>query len=191
MRGIGGRARVMVKLFIRLIPGYALFFFSILALGLLYGNIVGIIVLFITFVSLRYKYDNSITFHADSSKNCLALSILLFAISGIPLIVFAFDVSMLSAIPIGIGMTWILYQFGLKNRLAERVSELEFSKPFDLDNCTEEELRARCKERFKRDVEYKTERAIKHFILKLPHEEIDVNPEQSKKERYRFRKILK
>lgn len=41
MRGIGGRARVMVKLFIRLIPGYALFFFSILALGLLYGNIVG------------------------------------------------------------------------------------------------------------------------------------------------------
>lgn len=191
MRGIGGRARVMVKLFIRLIPGYALFFFSILALGLLYGNIVGIIILFITFVSLRYKYDNSITFHADSSKNCLALSILLFVISGIPLIVFAFDVSMLSAIPIGIGMTWILYQFGLKNKLAERVSELEFSKPFDLDNCTEEELRARCKERFKRDVEYKTERAIKHFILKLPHEEIDVNPEQSKKERYRFRKILK
>ena len=180
----------MIKLFIRLIPGYALFFFSISALGLLYGNMVGMAILFVAFVCSRYRYNDSITFHADDSKKCLALSILLFAISGIPLIVFDFDVSMLSAIPIGIGMTWILYQFGLKNKLAERVAELELPKPFDLDSCTEEELRVRCKERFKRDVEYKTERAIKHFILKLPHEEIDVNPEQSKKERYRFRKIL-
>jgi len=65
------------------------------------------------------------------------------------------------------------------------------SKAFNLDTCTEEQLRARCKERFARDLEYKTERAIKHFILKLPHSEIDNNPRQSQTERMRMRKILK
>lgn len=84
-----------------------------------------------------------------------------------------------------------MHALGLKSNAERRVKELLAPPPFDLDNCTEEQLVQRCKERFTRDVEYKTERAIKHFILKLPHEEIDVNPEQSKKERYRFRQILK
>ena len=191
MRITKGRARVLFKLFIRLIPGYALFFLSISIVGLLYKNLFGMMLLFIAFVLLRYKYNDSITYHSNTSKKCLALSILIFSISSTPLIAFNSKVTLLLATPIGITVTWLLYQFGLKDSYKKQLLDLSLPKPFDLDNCTEEELRARCKERFTRDVEYKTERAIKHFILKLPHEEIDVNPEQSKKERYRFRKILK
>jgi hypothetical protein len=65
------------------------------------------------------------------------------------------------------------------------------SKTFDLDDCTEQELIERCRQRFSRDIEYKTERAVKHFYLKLPHCDIDCNPRQSQKERERMRKILK
>lgn len=187
------KSRIKLKLFIRLIPGYAIFFISIFMIGALYsliaGSAIGMPILFISFISLRYRYKDNITYHNMSTKKCIALSIALFAVSAFPLIVLNTKIGLLSSIPIAIGMTWFLYVLGLKDK-AER--ELEESKKdtFNLDTCTEEELRERCRKRFKRDVEYKTERAIKHFILKLPHEQIDVNVEQSKKERYRMRKLL-
>lgn len=186
--------RIRMRLLRKLLPGYALFFGALLVIGILYGIIakspIGIFFLFFGFISLRYSYKDKTTYHNDSTKKCIALSIALFAISALPLVIFDTRVGLLSSIPIAIGMTWILYVFGAKKNLEIEVERLSTSKKFDLDHCTEAELIARCKERFKRDVEYKTERAIKHFILKLPHDEIDVSVEQSKKERYRFRKIL-
>ena len=187
------KSRIRLKLFIRLMPGYAIFFISIFTIGVLYsfiaGSAIGMPILFVAFISLRYRYEDNVTYHNMSTKKCIALSIALFAVSAFPLIVLNMKISLISSMPIAIGMTWFLYVLGLKDK-AER--ELEESKKdtFDLDNCTEEELRERCRQRFKRDVEYKTERAIKHFILRLPHEQIDVNVEQSKKERYRMRKLL-
>lgn len=187
------KSRVRLRLFIRLMPGYAIFFISIFTIGVLYsfiaGSAIGMPILFVAFISLRYRYKDNVTYHNMSTKKCIALSIALFAVSAFPLIVLNTKISLLSSMPIAIGMTWFLYVLGLKDK-AER--ELEESKKdtFNLDNCTEEELRERCRQRFKRDVEYKTERAIKHFILRLPHEQIDVNVEQSKKERYRMRKLL-
>ena len=187
------KSRIKLKLLLRLLPGYAIFFISIFMIGALYsliaGSAIGMPILFISFISLRYRYKDNITYHNMSTKKCIALSIALFAVSAFPLIVLNTKIGLISSIPIAIGMTWFLYVLGLKDK-AER--ELEESKKdtFNLDTCTEEELRERCRQRFKRDVEYKTERAIKHFILKLPHEQIDVNVEQSKKERYRMRKLL-
>mgnify|MGYP001624085061 CR=1 FL=1 len=187
------KSRIRLELFIRLTPGYAIFFISIFTISVLYsfiaGSAIGMPVLFVAFISLRYRYKDNATYHNMSTKKCIALSIALFAVSAFPLIVLNMKISLLSSMPIAIGMTWFLYVLGLKDK-AER--ELEESKKdtFNLDTCTEEELRERCRQRFKRDVEYKTERAIKHFILRLPHEQIDVNVEQSKKERYRMRKLL-
>lgn len=84
----------------------------------------------------------------------------------------------------------IAFEKEVKKRInAENKNKI--AKIFNLNNCTEYELIKRCKEKFTRDIEYKTERAIKHFILKLPHCEIDVNPSQSQKERQRMRNILK
>lgn len=187
------KSRIRLKLFIRLIPGYAIFFISIFMIGVLYsliaGSAIGMPILFVAFISLRYRYKDNITYHNMSTKKCIALSIALFAVSAFPLIVLNTKIGLLSSIPTAIGMTWFLYVLGLKDK-AERELEEYKKDTFNLDTCTEEELRERCRQRFKRDVEYKTERAIKHFILKLPHEQIDVNVEQSKKERYRMRKLL-
>lgn len=191
MRRLTAKTRIRLRLISRLAPGYASFFCALCIIGLLIKNFIGVACLFAVFVNLRYRFNQSITYHSESTKICIALSILLFLISSIPLLVFDTSVSLIACVPIALGMTWLLHQFGLKKKLESILSSIPTHKAFDLDNCTEEELIARCKERFKRDVEYKTERAIKHFILKLPHEEIDVNVEQSKKERYRFRKILK
>lgn len=189
------KSRIRLKLFIRLIPGYAIFFISIFMIGVLYsliaGSSIGMPILFISFISLRYRYKDNITYHNMSTKKCIALSIALFAVSAFPLIVLNTKIGLLSSIPIAIGMTWYLHEMGLKQSAEKELAEVRAKKDsFDLDNCTEKELRERCRQRFKRDVEYKTERAIKHFILKLPHEQIDVNVEQSKKERYRMRKLL-
>lgn len=187
--------RVRLKLLKKLMPGYVFFFGSLVLISLVYGfmakSIIGVTFLFVAFVSLRYTYRKKITYHADTTRKCIALSILMFALASIPLLVFNMKITLLSSIPIAIGMTWLLHNFGIKKELETELLSLKAPKKFDLDNCTEAELIERCKLCFKHDVEYKTERAIKHFTLKLPHEEIDVNPEQSKKERYRFRKILK
>lgn len=187
--------RIKMKLLRKLLPWYVFFFGSLVLIAVLYGllagSMVGVIFLFFAFVSLRYEYKDRLTYHADSTRKCILLSILIFALASIYLIIFNTRISFLASVPIAIGITWILYSLGERDKLRVEVSSLRAPKVFDLDDCTEEELRVRCKERFTRDVEYKTERAIKHFVLKLPHEEIDINPEQSKKERYRFRKILK
>lgn len=192
---VGAKSRIRIKLFIRLFPGYAIFFLALFSISALYfmisGNLTGVLFLFGSFVFLRYKYKDKITYHNESTKKCIAMSIGLFAISAFPLIVLNLRVSFLSSVAIAIGMTWILYQFGLKQKAERELEDLKNKKDtFNLDTCTEEQLIERCRQRFTRDVEYKTERAIKHFILKLPHEQIDVNVEQSKKERYRMRKLL-
>lgn len=182
------RVRVRIKLFKKLLPVYALFVIALSVIGIIFDMIahasVGIIALFVSFLSLRYEYTGRLTYHSESTKRCIALSTALFVGSSVPLITFNIRVSLLFVVVVALFMTWLLYVIGIavqRNKVGT----------FDLDHCTQEQLVARCKERFTRDVEYKTERAIKHFILKLPHEQIDVNPEQSKKERYRFRKILK
>lgn len=192
---VSAKSRIRVRLFMKLLPGYAIFFSALLGIDILYGFIagamVGVLFLFIAFVSLRYEYKDRITYHNESTKKCIALSIGLFAVSSIPLIAITMKVCLIFMVQIAIGMTWFLHEMGLKQAAEKELKELKEKKDyFDLDNCTEEQLIERCKQRFKRDVEYKTERAIKHFILKLPHEQIDVNVEQSKKERYRMRKLL-
>lgn len=185
--------RIKLKLLKKIMPWYALFFLFLFAIAAVFSMMVNAIVpvpiLFVAFVCLRYKYNDKITYHADTTKKCIMLSILIFVVFSIPLILLNMKISLLASVPVAIAMTWLLYILGVKKQLEKEL--LSYKCPlFDLDNCTEEQLIKRCKERFTRDVEYKTERAIKHFILRLPHEEIDVNPEQSKKERYRMRKIL-
>lgn len=94
-----------------------------------------------------------------------------------------------------VGISWINANIGDYQRehielLTER-EQRQHSPRFDPDHCTEEELIARCREVFTRDVVYKTEKAIQHFILKLPHEQIDINPRTSQKQRERMRKSLR
>lgn len=114
MLRLSARNRVKLKLFFRLLPGYTIFFSSLVAIGFIYDNILGIWSLFFSFVCLRYKYLDAVTWHSESTKRCIALSIGLFALSSIPLIVFNSHKSIIACVPIAVGMTWFLYVLGLK-----------------------------------------------------------------------------
>lgn len=144
------KSRILVKLFMKLLPGYAVFFSALILIGILYGFIanamVGVIFLFICFVSLRYKYKDKITYHNESTKKCIALSIALFAISSLPLLVLNMRVSLIFCVSISIGMTWFLHEMGLKQKCEKELIELTKPKPFNVKCCTLDELLNRCRE---------------------------------------------
>ncbi len=205
--------RIRRRLFRKMLPGYAMFFAALGAIGFLYGNPVGMVLLFIAFAALRYEYNGAVTYHNDSSKKCLALSVLLFAVAGIPLILLEIRFSLLACVPVGLAATWVLHIAGAKEQAESKAKELEAERAavsqaapevitvplktnpgsrceFDIDRCTPAQLYERCCRVFKSDVERKWKRAHQHFIEKLPHKLIDANPRQSQMERMRMRKVL-
>lgn len=162
---------------------YSLIYIAIILSAILNEKILEAVFFFIAYLAVRYKFPT--TYHNKKFYICILLSILSFCIC-ITLLIDK-HTSILFTIVYAVAFDFLLYYIAKSEALKE---EKLLIKPFSVETCTEEELIERCKLRFKRDVEYKTERAIKHFILKLPHNEIDINPEQSKKERYRFKKLL-
>lgn len=142
--------RIKLKLFKKLVPWYAIFFLSLTTIGIVYSIIankpVGVILLFISFVSLRYTYKDEITYHNESTKKCIALSITLFAICAFLLIVLNTGVSLIACVPIAIGATWFLHVMGVKQANDKRLSELTKPKKFNVVGCTLDELLDRCRE---------------------------------------------
>lgn len=144
------KSRIRLKLFIRLMPGYAIFFISIFTIGVLYsfiaGSAIGMPILFVAFISLRYRYKDNVTYHNMSTKKCIALSILLFVVSALPLMIINMKVSLIFSVPIAMGMTWFLHEMGLKQNYEKELLELKKPKFFDVKGCTLEELLNRCRE---------------------------------------------
>lgn len=120
------------------------------------------------------------TFHFNNVPICVKTSSKLWFVGVSLLLVLPYNISLCLGILLALYICIELYNI-----------QYSLLEDFNLETCTREELVERCRLRFKRDVEYKTERAIKHFIEKLPHDEIDINPRASEKERERMRKLLK
>lgn len=141
--------RIKIKLFKKLVPWYVIFFLSLITIGIIYSIIAnklsGVILLFISFVSLRYTYKDKITYHDESTKRCIALSITLFAICSFPLIILNLGVSLVACIPIAIGATWFLHVMGIKQCNDKKLLELTKPKKFNIVGCTLEELLDRCR----------------------------------------------
>lgn len=144
--------------------------------------VVSYIVLFYRF-SKHIHYSGKFGWALMVDWSCVAMSILLGSLS----IYVSPSLGFSLIAPVFVALSVLCLGYAL----AERKELLFRFRAFDPDHCTEDELRERCIKCFPRDTEYKTERAIKHFILKLPHSEIDTNPRQSEKERERMRKQLK
>ena len=136
------------------------------------------LVLFTAFLLLRPGTPT--TFHFRNVNTCVKTSSKMFFISVSLLLLVPYNISLCFGILISLYICLELYHI-----------QYALTDSFNLETCTKDELIERCRLRFKRDVEYKTERAIKHFIEKLPHSEIDINPRASEKERERMKKILK
>lgn len=146
--------------------------------AILLGRLVSAIILIIAFLFIRPATPT--TFHFDNVKTCVKTSLKMFLVAISLLFLIPYNISLCFGVIISLWICMDLYKI-----------QYALTDDFDLDTCTKEQLVERCRVRFKRDVEYKTERAVKHFIEKLPHNEIDINPRASEKERERMRKILK
>lgn len=166
---MGPIMRIKVKLFMKLLPGYALFFGFLLFLSIMFGLLInrpiGLFFLFISFASLRYLYRGEITYHCDHTKPCIALSMLIFFVCSLILVTLNMGISLLACVPLAIGLTWILHEFGVKKKLS-----MKKLRTFNVDTCTKEELLERCFElRLSKE---KTEFCVKLFIEKTPHNKL-------------------
>lgn len=115
-------------------------------------------------------------YHAKSLKQCFTMSLMIFAAAII--FVFPVKISMTFSVIIGSGIAYISYKAGAiqdklrdydyieprYNQLVEFYKAATTQKQFDVDTCTEDELRQRC-ERL-RFGEENTELAVEFFIKK-------------------------
>lgn len=132
-----------------------------------------------------------ILYHAKRTRNCLIITLSLFNLTAFIFKLLPINVSVSFGIIMAIIFNYVRYRVGAIIYERDLYKDKVISKPFDCDDCTKDELIERCQKVFTRDVEYKTERAIKHFILKLPHCDIDnTRPKTSETERNRMRKKL-
>lgn len=184
------------KLFLIQLPYIILFFIALVIIGYLYGFI-EVAFLFLGFVILRYSYNNKITYHKYGTLDCIIFSIKVFIIAGIPLLSISLGISIFAPIIISIGITWWAHEKQKSINIERKLNKLLYEKKesFDINNCTEEQLRIRIAEKYPKlkgdKLEYKVFRGLQHFVYKKEHKEIDINPRQSEKERERMKKILK
>lgn len=118
-------------------------------------------------------------FHSHSLKECFTISLVVFSL--IMLTTLPKVMSIIFSVLLGLAIAFISYkvgviQFKLKdyeyiepryNALVDFYKKSTSAKPFDINTCTESELRKRCAElRFSQD---NTELAVEFFIKKTKH----------------------
>lgn len=187
------RIKLLVKKFFKVdLWQYVLILSLICAIAFIFDKWVEAFSFCVAHYILRPKFDKQ--YHSYNTKICLLITSAV-AFIGI-MLTLPVHISLLSSIPVALFICWVgnLVQDRIDLTLYNKqyklkIDELEKPKPFDLDNCTEIELRERCK--LKGYKPKKIERAVVHFIHKTEHKLIDpVRPESSENERYRMRKDL-
>jgi len=124
-------------MFIKTIPGYAVFFTFLALISFVFGNPMGIAFLFFAFISLRYRYDGKMTYHCDKVPPCIALSCVIFLVGGLLLASLNINISLLAPVPVAVGITWLLHIGGKykenNKRIEAQNKEVEQLK-YELDN---------------------------------------------------------
>lgn len=155
---MNGKLKVKFRLF--QISTYALVFSVSAVIAFLTNKWVETIFLFLSFGVLRKAFGK--TYHSDSFLACIAISIIVFAIS----IMFVpnKNISLLACIIFGLSIDFIAYKYKDYVDNKTELIELKKPKPFSVETCTEDELVERCKAlRFS---EENTNLAIEFFIKK-------------------------
>ena len=188
------QARLKIQEVICGIQNIALVICGIAVFAWLFNRMAGAVFFCVAYSVLWYQFEKhshcsgKMGFWLNIDWSCALLSIavgLLGSFLTLPL-----GCSIISAIPVAILILWVGSEFAIKKDALVALKARGDTKRFSVETCTEQELIERCRRVFKRDVEYMTEKAIQHFIRRLPHEEIDHNPKQSSMQRYRMKKKL-
>ena len=157
--------------------GFAIIIGLLVGFSWLIGKPIEFLFIFFPYFLTKGLYTRQ--FHSRSLKECFSLSLVVFALA---LMVCApSKASITFSVALGLAIAFISYkagviQFKLKdyeyiepryNDLVAFYENATKSKPFDINTCTEGELRERCaKLRFSQD---NTELAVEFFIKKTKH----------------------
>lgn len=154
--------------------GFAIIVGLLISFSSLIGKPVEFLCIFLPYFITKNFYEKQ--YHAKSLKQCFAMSLMIFAAAII--FVLPTKISMTFSVMIGSGIAYISYKAGTiqdklrdydyieprYNQLVEFYKAATTQKQFDVDTCTEDELRQRC-ERL-RFGEENTELAVEFFIKK-------------------------
>ena len=154
--------------------GFVLIIGLLMGFAWLIGKPIEFIFIFLPYFLTKGLYTRQ--FHSRSLKECFSLSLGIFSLAVIACV--PYETSISFSVLLGLVIAFISYkagviQFKLKdyeyiepryNELVAFYENATKSKPFDVNTCTENELRKRCEElRFSYD---NTELAVEFFIRK-------------------------
>ena len=154
--------------------GFAIILGLLMGFAWLIGKPIEFLLIFLPYFLTKGLYSRQ--YHSQSLKECFVLSLIVFSLALMACV--SSMASILFSVMLGLAIAFISYkvgviQFKLKdyeyiepryNELVAFYENATKSKPFDVNTCTEEELRKRCEElRFSYD---NTELAVEFFIKK-------------------------
>lgn len=154
--------------------GFSLIVGLLMGFAWLIGKPIEFVFIFLPYFLTKGLYTRQ--FHSRSLKECFSLSLIVFALALMACV--PSGESIMFSVVLGLAIAFISYkvgviQFKLKdyeyiepryNELVAFYENATKSKPFDVNTCTEEELRKRCEElRFSYD---NTDLAVEFFIKK-------------------------
>lgn len=157
--------------------GFAIILGLLLGFSWLVGKPIEFLCVFLPYFATKGLYARQ--FHARSLKECFALSLIVFGFATISCI--THETSLMYAVLVGLAIAFISCKIGnvqlkLKdyeyiepryNWLLKFYTEATEERPFNVDDCTEEELKIRCKALHLSDEN--TELAIEFFVRKTKH----------------------
>lgn len=146
-------------------------FLFIIGLLIIFAHLIGkpfeFVLIFLPYFITKGLYSKQ--WHSNSMKQCMAISILTFAL--LTLVTIDDNYSILFSVVVGLSVAYCSYKVGVAKSKSEELDEIKSATAkFSLDGCSEEELRIRCRElNFS---EANTELSVDLFIRKIPHKVI-------------------
>ena len=154
--------------------GFGIILGLLIGFALLIGKPIEFVLIFLPYFCTKGLYARQ--FHSRSLKECFSLSLFAFGVA--TFLCVSRETSIASPVVLGASIAFISCKIGIVqeklkdydyiepryNELVAFYKNATAPKPFDVNTCTEEELRKRCEElRFSQD---NTELAVEFFIKK-------------------------
>ncbi len=142
------------------ISGFLAIVGLLIGYSFLVGKPIEFALIFLPYFATKGLYERQ--YHATSLKQCLLLSVGIFALA--VTITLTKSYSLCFSLAFGLAIALVSCKVGNAQRIAHEYAALTAPKPFNVDTCTESELIERCKEL--RLSEENTELAVDFFIRK-------------------------
>ena len=157
--------------------GFAFILGLLIGFSILIGKPIEFILIFLPYFISKNFY--TVQFHSKSLKQCFTLSLMVFALATMATV--SSNFSIMFSVLFGCVIAFVSYKVGIVqkklndydyiepryNQLVEFYKEATTPKPFSTDNCSRDELIARCNElKFSKE---NTDLSVEFFINRTKH----------------------